>query len=64
MLIRVWYFYRSIQHEEKEKAAEKPQKRISLIKPDRATIQDRFGIPLAMNKVQYNVTINYGEIQE
>lgn len=63
MLIRVWYL--SIyQHEEKEKAAEKPQKRISLIKPDRATIQDRFGIPLAVNKVQYNVTINYGEIQE
>lgn len=63
LLIRVWYL--SIyQHDEKEVAAEKPQKRISILKADRATIQDRFGVPLAINKAQYNVTLNYGEIQE
>lgn len=63
ILLRVWYL--SIyQHEEKERASEKPQKRTIIVKADRATIRDRFGIPMAINKIQYNVSVCYAEIRE
>ncbi len=46
------------------KEAEKPQRRVILERPDRGTITDRFGIPLAINKLQYNAQINYNRIKE
>lgn len=63
IIIRVWYLA-VFQHEEKVEASQKPQRRHVSEKADRATISDRFGIPLAVNKIQYNVSVSYGGIRE
>jgi cell division protein FtsI/penicillin-binding protein 2 len=42
----------------------KPQRRTVIEKANRATIQDRFGIPLAVNKIQYNAAICYAQIRQ
>ncbi|MFZ0564835.1 MAG: penicillin-binding transpeptidase domain-containing protein [Chlamydiales bacterium] len=61
--IRVWHLA-VIQHEEKIEEARKPQERVVIDRAERATICDRFNIPLAINKVQYNAAICYGPIRE
>ncbi|MCB1180920.1 MAG: hypothetical protein KDK55_02720 [Chlamydiia bacterium] len=53
-----------IQHEEKLGQARRPQKRVVVEPSPRATIRDREGIPLAVNKVQYNAAILYSRIRE
>jgi len=63
ILIRSWYLA-VIQHDHHVKMAEKPQRRVVIEKADRATIQDRFGIPLAVNKVQYNASVCYAHIRQ
>lgn len=63
ILIRSWYLS-VIQHEQHVKQAAKPQKRVVIEKADRATICDRFGIPLAVNKIQYNVAVCYSNIRQ
>lgn len=63
IIIRVW-FLAVLQHEEKVEASQKPQRRHVSEKAPRATIVDRFGAPLAVNKIQYNVAVSYGGIRE
>lgn len=63
IIIRVWHLA-VMQHEEKLAASQKPQRRCQVEKADRATISDRYGIPLAINKVHYNVSVSYGGIRE
>lgn len=62
-VIRIWHLG-VVQHEEKVEASRKPQKRTIVEKADRAAITDRFGIPLAQNKIQYNIAVSYGGIRE
>lgn len=62
ILLRIWYLS-IFQHEEKVQASEKPQKKTSIIKANRATIHDRYGLPLAINKVHYTVSVSYNEIK-
>lgn len=63
ILIRSWYLA-VIQHDHHVKMAEKPQRRVVIEKADRATIQDRFGVPLAVNKIQYNASVCYAHIRQ
>lgn len=63
ILFRIWHVA-IVQHEEKKVEAKRPQERVVVEKAERATICDRFGIPLAINKVQYNASICYGRIRE
>ncbi|MGD0665744.1 MAG: penicillin-binding transpeptidase domain-containing protein [Rhabdochlamydiaceae bacterium] len=63
ILIRSWYLS-VIQHDYHVKMAEKPQRRIVIEKADRATIHDRFGVPLAVNKIQYNASVCYAHIRQ
>ncbi len=63
ILIRSWYLS-VIQHDHHVKMAEKPQRRVVIEKADRATIHDRFGIPLAVNKLQYNASVCYAHIRQ
>ncbi|MBP7074496.1 MAG: hypothetical protein KBA81_03835 [Rhabdochlamydiaceae bacterium] len=63
ILIRCWYLS-VIQHDQHVRMAEKPQRRVVIEKADRATIQDRFGVPLAVNKMQYNVSVCYSHIRQ
>lgn len=63
ILIRSWYLS-VIQHDYHVKMAEKPQRRVIIEKADRATIEDRFGIPMAINKIQYNASVCYAHIRQ
>ncbi len=63
IFIRVWYLS-VIQHEEKLIEAHKPQRRVVIEPVERATIRDRFGLPLAVNKIQYNAAVCYAHIRE
>lgn len=63
ILIRVWYLS-VVKHDYYVQQAYKPQRKIILEKAPRATIYDRFGIPLAVNKLQYNVSVVYAEIRQ
>lgn len=63
ILVRVWYLS-ILQHEEHLEKARRPKRRTVVQKVERATIRDRFNIPLALNKIQYNAAICYAEIRE
>ncbi len=63
ILVRVWYLS-VVQHEVHVEQAKKPQRRVTIEKADRATIYDRFGIPLAVNKIQYNASVRYADIRQ
>ncbi len=60
---RVWYLA-TIKHEEYQGKALRPQRR-SVVEPAaRGTIRDRFNVPLAINKVQYNVAVCFDRIRD
>lgn len=63
ILIRIWYLC-VIEHETYLELSKKPQKKTSLEKPLRGTIRDRFNIPLAVNKLQYDAAICYDHIRQ
>lgn len=61
--IRIWHLA-VIQHDDKLEDARRPQRRVIIEKAERATICDRFGYSMAMNKVQFNAAVSYGDIRE
>ncbi len=63
ILVRVWYLS-IIQHDTLVEKARKPKRRTVIEKVERATIRDRFNIPLALNKIQYNAAICYADIRQ
>lgn len=63
ILVRVWYLT-IIQHDEHLEKARKPRRRTVIEKVERATIRDRFNIPLALNKIQYNAAVCYADIRQ
>lgn len=63
ILIRVWYLS-VVQHDEHLEKARRPQRRTVVEKVERATIRDRFNIPLALNKIQYNAAVCYADIRQ
>ena len=60
--LRVWYLA-TIKHEEYQEKALRPQRRIVVEPAARGTIRDRFNIPLAINKVQYNAAVWFDRIR-
>ena len=63
ILIRVWYLS-IVQHDEYVQIARRPQRRTVIEHVERATIRDRFNIPLAINKIQYNAAVCYADIRQ
>lgn len=63
IVLRVWHLA-VVQYDEKLEESRKPQRRIVLEPAKRATIRDRFNIPLAINKVQYNIAILYSQLKQ
>ena len=63
IVLRIWHLT-AIQHEERVEEALKPQKKIVIEPAKRGTIRDRFNIPLAINKIQYNAAILYSQIRD
>lgn len=61
--IKLWHLT-SVEHDQKIEAAKGSQRRTVYERAERATITDRFGIPLAVNQVQYNAAILYSEINQ
>ena len=53
-----------VQREAKLIEAQKPQSRTILQRADRGIICDRFGIPLALNRICYNAVVYYGQITQ
>jgi cell division protein FtsI/penicillin-binding protein 2 len=62
ILARVWYLA-VIQHDDHLEKARRPKRRTLVEKVERATIRDRFNIPMALNKIQYNAAICYADIR-
>ncbi len=62
ILVRVWYLS-IVQHEDHLEKARKPMRRTAIEKVERATIRDRFNIPMAINKIQYNAAVCYADIR-
>ncbi len=62
-MIRIWYLS-VVQHEEKLKESRQPQRRSVVQQVERATIRDRFNIPLATNQILYHAVVRYADIRE
>ena len=61
--LRVWYLS-VIQKDYWVSKARKPQRRSILEHANRGTIRDRFGLPLALNRIRYNAAIYYAHIKQ
>jgi cell division protein FtsI/penicillin-binding protein 2 len=59
---RVWYLG-VIKHEEHKELAMRPRQKTVVELANRGTIRDRFGIPLAVNKIQYNAAVIFDPIR-
>ena len=63
IFVRVWYL-QTVAKPEHIKRARAPRERTLHLKPMRGAIYDRFGLPLAINKVQYNACVCFNPIRE
>lgn len=63
ILVRLWYLT-VVQHDDRLEESRRPQRRVVVEGAQRGTIRDRFNIPLAINRVQYNASILYSDIRE
>ena len=63
IVLRIWHLS-VIQYEERLDQSRKPQRRTFTEPAKRGTIRDRFNTPLAINKVQYNVSIQYAQLKQ
>ncbi len=61
--LRLWHLT-LIQHDDRLEESRKPQRRVVIEPSKRGTIRDRFNLPLAINKVQYNAGILYSQIRQ
>lgn len=63
ILVRLWHLG-VVQHESRLEESRRPQRKSVVERAARGTIRDRFNLPLAINRVQYNAAISYAEIRE
>ncbi|MBA3238643.1 MAG: hypothetical protein H0T62_09910 [Parachlamydiaceae bacterium] len=63
MILRVWHLT-VVQHDEREENALRPQRRTVIEPAKRGTIRDRFNLPLAVNRIQYNATLLYSPLRQ
>lgn len=61
--LRIWHL-EVVQYDEKLEESRRPQRKTVIEPAKRATIRDRFGIPLAVNKIQYSATILYSQLRQ
>lgn len=63
LFFRIWHLS-VVQYEKKLQESRKPQQKTVIEPAVRATINDRFGLPLAVNKMSYQATILYSQLKE
>ena len=61
--LRLWHLT-VIEYDTRVATAEKPKKRMVVEPAKRASIRDRFNVPLAINQTQFQATIHYAEIAD
>jgi len=62
ILLRVWHLT-VVQHDERVEESRKPQRKTVVEPAKRGTIRDRFNIPLAANKIEYQAAVVYSQIR-
>lgn len=60
---RLWHLT-VIQHDDKVQDSRKPGKKTEAVQAKRATIRDRFNLPLAINKLRYQAAILYSDMKK
>lgn len=63
IILRIWHLT-VVQHEAREEEARRPQSRTVIESAKRGSIVDRFGQPLAINRLQYNAALIYAPIRQ
>lgn len=63
IIFRIWHLS-VIQYEDKIEESRKPQRKTVVEPSKRATIRDRFNIPLAINKISYRASILYSQLRQ
>ncbi len=63
ILIRVWLLT-IVEYDQHVLESRNPQRRTVIERAERGTIRDRFGIPLATNRIQYTAAICYNDIRQ
>ncbi len=63
ILVRIWHLS-MIQYDQKLEESQRPQRKTVIEPAIRATIRDRFNLPLAINKMAYQATILYSQLRD
>ncbi|MCB1117626.1 MAG: hypothetical protein KDK50_03480 [Chlamydiia bacterium] len=63
IFVRVWYLQTSARTKHL-KRARAPRERVFIQQPFRGAIYDRFGLPLAINRTQFNAAVCYSPIRD
>lgn len=61
--VRIWHLS-VVEYDEKFEQSRKPQRKTIIEPAKRATIRDRFNIPLAFNKIVYSAGVSYSPIRQ
>ena len=61
--LRVWHLS-VLQYEQRVESSRRPQEKVLVEPARRGTIRDRFNLPLAINKIQYQAAILYSQIAQ
>jgi cell division protein FtsI/penicillin-binding protein 2 len=63
VVVRLWHLT-VVQHDVRQQQAQRPQRRMVVEPAKRGTIRDRFNIPLAVNRIQYNAAVLYAPLRQ
>lgn len=63
ILVRIWHLS-VIQYDQRIEESQKPQRKTVIEPATRATIRDRFNLPLAINKISYQATVLYAQLRD
>lgn len=63
IILRIWHLA-VIQYDQKLEDSRRPQRKLVIEPATRATIRDRFNLPLAINKIHYQATVLYSQLKD
>lgn len=63
IIVRIWHLS-IIEYDQKLEESQRPQRKTVIEPATRATIRDRFNLPLAINKISYQATVLYSQLRD
>lgn len=63
IIVRIWHLS-VIQYDQRLEESQKPQRKTVIESAIRATIRDRFNLPLAINQIAYQATVLYSQLRD